>query len=251
MQVNRRTLLNSLFAIGLSCCSGLAFSQPGEPINAVTDATFPPLEFIDNNKFSGFDIELVEAIGKQLNRPVQWTSVDFKGLIPSLTSARADIAVSGIYITPEREQVVNFTKPYLTGGLVVVVKNDNTTIKKQADLADKSVSVQVGTKSVAWLHSNMPKVRVVEVEKNQQMFNLVSIGRVDAAVTGKPAAFQYARTKGGVRILPEPLTAEEYGIAVGKNQPQLRDDINHAIEILKANGEYQKLMDKWFPSAGQ
>ncbi|TCV96720.1 transporter substrate-binding domain-containing protein [Biostraticola tofi] len=251
MSINRRALLNTLFVLGLSCCSGLAFSQSAEPIKAVTDATFPPMEFMENNKFTGFDIELVEAIGKQLNRPVQWTNVDFKGLIPSLTSQRADIAVSGIYITPERAQVVNFTKPYLTGGLVAVVKDSNTTINNHADLNGKSVSVQVGTKSVGWLHANMPGVRLVEVEKNQQMFNLVSIGRADAAVTGKPAAFQYARTKGGVRILPDPLTAEEYGIAVRKNQPQLRDDINGAIDQLKANGEYQKLTDKWFPATGQ
>ncbi|MCG8158335.1 transporter substrate-binding domain-containing protein [Brenneria goodwinii] len=248
MSVTRRALLNTLFAIGLSCVSGLTFAQQGEPIKAVTDATFPPLEFMENNKFSGFDIELVEAIGKQLNRPVQWTNVDFKGLIPNLTSQRADIAVSGIYITPERAQVVNFTKPYLTGGLVVVVKEDNDAIKTHDDLKGKSASVQVGTKSVAWLHSNMPQVRLVEVEKNQQMFNLVSIGRVDAAVTGKPAAFQYARTKGGVRILADQLTSEEYGIAVRKDLPQLRDDIDSAVETLKTNGVYQSLMDKWFPA---
>ncbi|KAA8996639.1 transporter substrate-binding domain-containing protein [Affinibrenneria salicis] len=251
MSLTRRVLCNTLFAVGLSCLSTLSFAKAGEPIKAVTDATFPPMEFMENNKFSGFDIELVEAIGKQLQRPVQWTNVDFKGLIPSLTSQRADIAVSGIYITPERAKVVDFTRPYLTGGLVVLVKEGNTTINSHEDLNGKNVSVQVGTKSVAWLHSNMPQVRLVEVEKNQQMFNLVSIGRVDAAVTGKPAAFQYARTKGGVRILPDPLTSEEYGIAVRKNLPQLRDDIDGAIEQLKANGEYQALVDKWFPSSGK
>ncbi|MEN3751814.1 hypothetical protein ABC733_01200 [Mangrovibacter sp. SLW1] len=52
------------------------------------------------------------------------------------------------------------------------------------------------------MHTHIPEAQTVEVEKNQQMFNLVSIGRVDAAVTGKPAAFQYARTRGGVKVLP-------------------------------------------------
>ncbi|MCI1041544.1 transporter substrate-binding domain-containing protein, partial [Pseudomonas putida] len=83
--------------------------------------------------------------------------------------------------------------PYYTGGLAIMVKADNNTIKEPADLAGKKVSVQVGTKSVQFLKENFPKVERVEVEKNDQMFELVKIGRADAAVTGKPAALLYAK----------------------------------------------------------
>src|SRR5476649_418263 len=212
-------LFTSLFAAGMLCLSAIIPAQAAEPIKAVTDATFPPMEFMETGKVTGFDLELVEAIGNVLGRPIQWTNVDFKGLVPSVTSRRADIAVSAIYITPERAQVIDFTQPYLSGGLVAMVKSDNSAIKTIGDLKDKKISVQVGTKSVQWLKDNLPTAQLVEVEKNQQMFSLVDIGRVDAAVTGKPAAFQYARTKGGVRILSDQLTTEEYGIAVQKNQP--------------------------------
>ncbi len=241
-------LFTSLFAVGMICLSATMPAQAAEPIKAVTDATFPPMEFMENGKFTGFDIELVDAIGKVLDRPIQWTNVDFKGLVPSVTSQRADIAVSGIYITPERAQVIDFTQPYLSGGLVAMVKSDNNAIKTIGDLKDKKISVQVGTKSVQWLKDNLPSAHVVEVEKNQQMFSLVDIGRVDAAVTGKPAAFQYARTKGGVRILSDQLTTEEYGIAVQKNQPELTAAINGALVKLKADGTYAALVAKWFPT---
>lgn len=249
MSITRRSILSSMLAIGVLCVSNMSMAQTGKPIKAVTDATFPPMEFVENGKYTGFDIELVEAIGDVLKRPIEWTNVDFKGLIPSVTSQRADIAVSGIYITPERAQVVNFTNSYLAGGLVVVVKNNNKDIKTHEDLKGKRVSVQIGTKSVQWLRTNVPTINLVEVEKNQQMFNLVDIGRADAAVTGKPAAFQYARTKGGVHILPQPLTTEEYGIAVRKDLPELTTAINGAIDQLKANGTYEKLVKKWFPTS--
>lgn len=244
-----RPVLTRLFAVGMLCLSVTSFAQDATPIKAVTDATFPPMEYMDNGKFAGFDIELVEAIGKALNRPVAWTNVDFKGLVPSVTANRADIAVSAIYITPARAEVIDFTHPYLSGGLVAMVKEGNTAINTLDDLKGKKISVQVGTKSVQWVHDNIPSAQVVEVEKNQQMFSLVDIGRVDAAVTGKPAAFQYARTKGGVRILADQLTSEEYGIAVQKNQPQLTADINGAIDRLKADGTYAALVQKWFPAS--
>jgi polar amino acid transport system substrate-binding protein len=249
MSVSRRHLFSVLFALGLSCMSGMSVAQTTQPIKAVTDATFPPMEFVENGKYTGFDIDLIEAIGQHLKRPVEWTNVDFKGLIPSLTSKRADIAVSGIYITPERAQVVTFADSYLAGGLVAMTKDNNTTIKTIDDLKGKRISVQIGTKSVQWLREHIPSAQLVEVEKNQQMFNLVDIGRVDAAVTGKPAAFQYARTKGGVNILTQQLTTEEYGIAVRKDLPELTKEINDALVQLKANGTYDKLVQKWFPSA--
>jgi polar amino acid transport system substrate-binding protein len=248
MLLTRRHALAGLFAM---CLSGFTFAQNVEPLKVATDATFPPMEFVEDGKRTGFDIELMEAVGKILGRPIEWTDVDFKGLIPSLTSKRTDVALSAIYITAERAQVVDFTKPYLAGGLVAMVRSDNTVIKTPEDLKGKRISVQVGTKSVQWLRDNIPTAELVEVEKNQQMFNLVDIGRSDAAVTGKPAAYQYARTRGGVRVLSEQLTTEEYGIAIRKDLPELTDAINKAIDKLKTNGEYDVLVKKWFPGTGQ
>ena len=222
-------------------------AQAAEPIRVATDATFPPMEFVENGKRTGFDVELVEALGKAMGRPIEWIDIDFKGLVPGLVSRRFDMAVSAIYITDERKKVVDFTVPYYAGGLVVMVKDGNKAIAKPADLAGKKVSVQVGTKSVSFLKEKYPQAQLVEVEKNQEMFNLVDIGRVDACVTGKPAAYQYARTKGGLKVLPEQLTVEEYGMAVRKDLPELTKALNEALAKLKADGAYDKIVAKWFP----
>lgn len=239
----RRTFLLSCLAIA---ALGAAHSNAQDVLRVGTDATFPPMEFVENDKRSGFDIDLVEAIGKVLNKRVEWVDIDFKGLIPGLVSKRFDVAVSAIYITDERKKVVDFTDSYYAGGLVAMVKDGNAAIKTLNDLNGKKVSVQVGTKSVGYLGSNYPKVQLVEVEKNQEMFNLVEIGRADAAVTGKPAAFQYVRTRGGLHVLEQQLTTEEYGMALRKDTPELTKAINGALAKLKADGSYAQIVKKWF-----
>jgi polar amino acid transport system substrate-binding protein len=213
-----------------------------------TDATFPPMEYTENGKRTGFDIELVEAMAAAMGRKLEWVDIDFKGLIPGLMSKRFDMAVSAIYITDERKKVVDFTEPYFAGGLITMVKVGNTSLKAPIDLNGKKVSVQVGTKSVSYLKQAFPKVELVEVEKNQEMFNLVDIGRADALVTGKPAAFQYMRTRPGLMVVEPQLTTEEYGMAIRKDTPELTKAANAALAKLRADGSYGRLVAKWFPS---
>lgn len=246
MTLRRYFVLSCLAAAGLFA----AGAQAQEVLRVGTDATFPPMEFVENGKRTGFDIELVEALGKAMNRRIEWVDIDFKGLVPGLVSNRFDMAVSAIYITDERKKVVDFTEPYYAGGLVAMVK-EGSPIKSPADLDGKKVTVQVGTKSVGYLGTHHPKVQLVEVEKNQEMFNLVAIGRADAAVTGKPAAFQYVRTRGGLRVLEQQLTTEEYGMAVRKNTPELTKAVNAALAKLKADGTYARIVKKWFSSSGK
>lgn len=214
-------------------------------LRVVTDPTFPPMEFAKDGKRTGFDIELTEAVAAAMGRKVEWIDIDFKGLIPALISNRADLAMSAIYITDERKKVVDFSDPYFAGGLVVLTTRAGP-IKTLKDLDGKKVSVQVGTKSVGYLKDNHPKVERVEVEKNQEMFNLVEIGRADAAVTGKPAAKVFAQAKPTLWVLPEQITTEEYGIAVRKDTPELRDAVNAGLKKIKADGTYDKLVQKWF-----
>jgi len=243
MNIRRHFLLAALSALALA--GNLAHAQDNV-LRVGTDATFPPMEFVENGKRTGFDIELTEALAKAMGKKVEWIDIDFKGLIPGLISRRFDMAVSAIYITDERKKVVDFTDSYYAGGLVAMIKDNNASIKKLADLDGKKVTVQVGTKSVGYLQQNFPKVQRVEVEKNQEMFNLVDIGRADAAVTGKPAAFQYVRTRAGLRVLDEQLTTEEYGMALRKDTPELTKAVNAALAKLKADGTYAAIVKKWF-----
>ena len=152
MFVTRRSLIACLFTLA-GLASTASFAQK-TPLRVVTDATFPPMEFVKDGKRTGFDIDLVEALGKEMGRPIEWIDIDFKGLIPALQSGRADMAMSAIYITDERKKVVDFSDPYYAGGLVVLTKKDGP-VKNLKDLDGKKVSVQVGTKSVNYLKDRM------------------------------------------------------------------------------------------------
>lgn len=238
----RRELLALTAAVAFGF-GGSAHAQ--DTIRVGTDATFPPFEYSENGKRVGFDVELIEAIAKTMNKKVEWIDIDFKGLVPGLLAKRFDVAASAIYITDERRKVVAFTDPYYPGGLVIMTRKGDTSIKGPDDLKGKKVTVQVGTKSVGYLKDNFPAVERVEVEKNQEMFQLVEVGRADAAVTGKPAAKVYARTRGTLQVVDKQLTVEEYGYAIRKEDTDLLRQFNDALKKLQADGTYQKLVDKY------
>jgi polar amino acid transport system substrate-binding protein len=239
-------------ALALATLIGTSAQAADDVIRVGTDATFPPMEFVQDGKRTGFDIELIEAIGKQMNKKVEWVDIGFKGLIPGLISNRFDVAASAIYMTEERSKVVNFTDSYYRGGLAVLALKDDTSINVPADLvAGKKVTAQVGTKSIDFLKNNYPAVEVVEVEKNQAMFDLLTIGRVNAAVTGRPAAVEYAKSQPKVRVLDQGLTTELYGFAVRKNEPELQQQMNKALQTLRSNGEYAALTQKWFGTSAE
>lgn len=244
-----KPILATLLAMSLGAAP-LAGQAASDTIRVVTDPTFPPMEMTVGGQRTGFDIELTEALAKAMGKKIAWTDIDFKGLIPAVLSGRADAAMSAIYITDARRQAVDFTDSYYAGGLVVLTKKSGP-IHTLKDLDGKRVTVQVGTKSVNYLQQHYPQVHRVEVEKNQEMFNLVDIGRADAAVTGKPAAKLFAQQNPGFKVLEQQITTEEYGIAVSKNEPQLTKDFNQALQTIKANGVYQGLIDKWFEGKKQ
>ena len=238
----RRRIVGLLIGLTLAF-SGLARGQA--VLRVATDATFPPFEYTEGGKRVGFDVELIEAIAKVLNRKVEWTDIDFKGLIPGLLAKRFDVAASAIYITDDRKKVVDFTDSYYPGGLVIMTAKGDKRIQGPDDLKGKKVAVQVGTKSVNYLKENFPTVERVEVEKNQEMFQLVEVGRADAAVTGKPAAKLYARARGTLQVVEPQLTVEEYGYAIRKDEPELLAQFNAALKKLKADGTYDQLVNKY------
>lgn len=242
--------LFSIVCLTFAAFFGNVWAQGANVLQVATDATFPPMEFTENGARTGFDVDIMNALAKTMGMTVQWTDIDFKGLVPGLIAHRFDVAISAIYITDERSKVIDFTEPYYAGGLVALVKTDSP-IKALADLNGKKVSVQVGTKSINFLRDNYPQVQRVEVEKNQEMFDLVGIGRADAAVTGKSAAYQLAKTRGGFRVISQQLTNEQYGIAVRKDEPELKTALNTALGKIKANGTYAAIVHKWFGANAQ
>ena len=213
-----------------------------------TDATFKPFEFKVDGKYTGFDIELIEAVAKELGATkVEYVDTEFKGLVPGLLAKKFDLIVSAMYITDERKQTIAFSDTYFPGGLSIMVKKDNADIKSVKDLNGKKVSVQIGTKSAKYLEEPAFKeIKLVKVETNNDMFMELETGKVNAVVTGLPAAKTYAKEKGTVKVLPETLTQEFYGYGIRKEDTDLVKAVNEALKKLKTDGTYDKLVKKWF-----
>ena len=112
-----------------------------------TNPTFAPFEFQakGSNDLTGFDIDLAKALGKQMGYKVELVNLGFDGLIPALSTGNIDLAVSGMSITEERKNAVDFCDPYYTSGLIVLVRPDETNIKNINDLVGKRIGAQIGT----------------------------------------------------------------------------------------------------------
>lgn len=212
-----------------------------------TDATFKPFEYKSGGEFKGYDIELVEAIAKELGTDkVEFIDTEFKGLIPGLQAKKFDMIASAMYITDERKKTIDFSDTYFPGGLSIIVREENTEIQNINDLSGKEVAVQIGTKSTEFLETNYPDIHLVKVEKNTEMFLELESNKVEAVVTGLPAAKVYIKEHGKMKVLENTLTEEFYGFGIRKENTAFREAVNEALQTLKDNGTYDELTKKWF-----
>ncbi|VBB05506.1 ionotropic glutamate receptor [Lucifera butyrica] len=245
-------LVLSFFAVSLALagCGG----QPAAPAKAKvlkvgSDTAYAPFEFQDekSKQYVGFDMDLIQAIGKQMGAEVQVQSMNFDGLIPALEAGNIDMAVSAMTITPDRAKKVNFSKPYYKSGLTIVVKSDNNTIHSFKDLEGKRIAVQIGTTG-ADEAKKVKDAKIREFNTMPEAFLELKNGGVDAAINDKPVNDYFIKEAGGkdAKQVGEPLTAEDYGIAISQKNTQLVEDVNKALDTLKKNGEYEKIYVKWF-----
>lgn len=202
------------------------------------------MEFTQSGKTVGFDVDLAQAVAQEIGKKILWVDVGANAAIPAVVSGKADAAVSAIYITDAHKQAVDFSDSYYAANLVALTKKDGP-IKTLSDLKGKSVSVGADTESTNVLLDHYPDVKVMKADNVHAMFDLVNRGRVDAAVTGKPAAMLYAKNHPNMVVLPELIATGQYGIAISKQEPELTQEINRALKVLGANGTYKRLVDKW------
>ena len=215
---------------------------------------FAPFEFQDEGQkdYQGFDMDLIRAIGKEMGREVEIQNLGFDGLIPALQGKNIDVAISGMTINEERRKNVNFSDPYYESGLTIIVREGEESIKNFQDLKGKKVAVQIGTTSAEEV-KKIDGVEIKELNTPADCFMELKAGGVDAVVNDKPVNEYYITKSGatGVKELQEKLTAENYGIAMSKDNADLQKEFNAALKKLKDSGEYQKIYDKWFGGAKQ
>ena len=224
----------------------------GKALKIGTNADFAPFEFQDvgGKEYVGFDMDLARAVAKEMGMKADIQNLNFDGLIPSLEAGNIDVAISGMTINDERKQKVLFSDPYYKSGLSIVVKKDNTSVKKFSDLSGKRVAVQIGTTSAKEV-KKIKDVQVKEFNSSADTFMELKAGGVDAVVNDRPVNDYYIAKSGvkDVKALDELLTSEDYGIAISKKNADLQKKVNEALKKLQSNGEFDKIYKKWFGDA--
>jgi arginine/lysine/histidine/glutamine transport system substrate-binding/permease protein len=261
MSIKRSSFLRNI-AFGLSAslvlaaCGGTS-SEPSEGdaaaggesgvLKVATEPAFPPFEFqADNGELDGFDIDLMNAIGETAGLEVQFESLPFDGIIPALQAGTVDAAISGMTITEERLQTVDFSRPYIKAGLAIAVKEDNAEVKGLEDLENKKIAVQIGTTG-ADQAAEIPGAEISTFDSAPLALQELANGNVDAVINDAPVTLDAIASGNidGLKVVGELLTTEFYGIALPKGSENVAV-INDALMTMMEDGTYAEIYQKWF-----
>jgi len=211
------------------------------------DTAFVPFSFKQGNRYTGFDVEIWDAIAHELNLRYKLQPMDFNGILPGLQTRNIDVAIAGITIREDRQKVVDFSDPYYDSGLAILVRNDEVGVTDVQSLSGKVIGVKIGTATVDYLRDNVPQAKLKLFPNIDNAFLDLATGRVDAVVHDTPNVQYYANTagKGRVKVSGSLRSGDFYGIAFPKGSA-LTQQVNRALAALKANGQYEALYVKWF-----
>jgi len=187
----------------------------------------------------GFEVEIAQALGEELGVQIRHEWVSWDGLIPALTSGRCDAIINGMFITDERQQVIDFSKPYYGSGETILVPKDNDEIKSLEDLKDKRTGVLAGSVTVQHLEEQNIGPLAVYPDQNTIIIELNN-GRIDAAYLEAPSAAWAIQQDPSlnIKVVQEYVPAERFNAAVGlrKEDDALEAEINKAIDKLVSSG---------------
>ncbi|ANE77142.1 arginine ABC transporter substrate-binding protein [Dickeya solani] len=230
---------------GLSLSAGAA-----ETIRFATEASYPPFESVDaSNQIVGFDVDLANALCKQIQATCTFSNQAFDSLIPGLKFRRYDAVIAGMDITPERQQQVTFTQPYYENSALFIAQKG-----KLADIAalnGKRVGVQNGTTHQKFLLDKHKDITVVPYDSYQNAVLDLKNGRLDAVFGDTAVVNEWLKQNTNLASVGDKVTDKDYfgiglGIAVRQNNDELVKKFNDALNKIKQDGTYQTIYKKWF-----
>lgn len=214
------------------------------------DDKFAPMGFRDeNNELTGFDIDYAEAAAEYMGVEVQFQPIDWKTKETELASDRIDLIWNGYTITEERQEKVDFTKPYLENAQVVATLVDSD-LETLADLEGKVVGLQGLSSAMDALEANPihDKIHTItEFADNVLALNDLKSGRVEAVVIDEVVIDYYmAQEEGTFKVLDESLAPEQYGVGVKKGNEELLNKLQTALDEMNEDGKAAEISTKWF-----
>lgn len=257
MTLRTRRIFATLLLLFLSPISTLAqtalqrMRQSGE-LRVGTDATYPPFETVEGDEYTGFDIDLVNAIAKEMGVRARFINSGFDGIFPALQNGTFDAVISSVTITPERRASMLFSEPYYDSGQMIAVRQETADLDTPEELVGKTVGVQINTTA----QIDLEKRGGVSVNK----YNSIDLAlldlqnkRIDAVVSDAPVLkyMIFKSFRSSLKTVGRRFTDEKFGIAVAQGNEDLVQEINVALKKVRESGEYDEIHKKWFGEAAE
>ena len=210
---------------------------------------YPPFETVGaDGKPDGASVALAQELGKSLGKEVEIQNISYPGLIPALISGKIDFIISSMTINEERAKQVDFSIPYAESPLVMLVYKDSK-IQKSSDLnnEDVTIAVKTGTIGALWAKANAPKAKINLFDKESQAVLDVSQGKSQVFIYDPLSVARHnEKYKETTRTIMTPLeNVSGWGIAMRKNQPELKAKVDEFITKSKTGGTFDKIREKY------
>jgi polar amino acid transport system substrate-binding protein len=213
-----------------------------------TDAAYPPLENVEAGEYVGFDIDMGREIAERLGLEAEIINTAWDGIFPALIAHKFDVVISAVTITPERDEEMDFSDPYLDSDQSIATKEDSG-IKTKADLKDKILGVQIGTTGELTAKEIDEEIGVAEIKTYDDIllaFEDLKAGRIDAIINDIPTSAYIVKDTPELVIADKIKTGEQYGVVFAPDTPDLLEAVNKVLKEMKEDGTYQQIYDKWF-----
>lgn len=222
--------------------SGDDASEGGKLIMA-TNAEFPPYEYHEGDEIVGIDADIAAAIADELGMTLEIEDMAFDSIITAVSGGKADMGLAGMTVDPDRQKNVNFSDTYAKAAQVIIV-NEDSDIAGPDDLTGKKIGVQLGTTGDIYAE-DIEDAEIERYNKGMEAVQALQQSKIDAVVIdGEPAKVFVAENE-GLKLLDEPLTEEEYAIAIAKDNDELLEKVNTALASLKDSGKLDEIVAKY------
>jgi lysine-arginine-ornithine-binding protein len=218
-----------------------------------TEGYYPPFNFFDSaGAVKGFDIDIGNALCEHMKVKCEWVTTDWDGIIPALNSNKFDTIIASMAITEKRSKVVSFSKPYYYNAVRFVTRKDlKLKDAMPKDLKGMTIGTQSGTQEVKILANFYPDSKVKRYPKLDDALLDLETGRVDAVLASQFVLGDWLKKEKGnyCEYVGKSFVDDENlgtGIAVRKNDTELLENLNKAIDEIVADSTYTKIREKYF-----
>ena len=220
-------------------------SFEGQTLVMGSSCDFPPYEYVDGDgSYIGIDVEIATAICEKLGATLEVKDMAFNGIVAAVESGAVSFGMSGMTVTDERKESVNFSDPYETAVQAILVKEGSDIVSAE-DLAGKKIGVQAGTTGDDYCTEDFGQDYVNQYEKYALAVQALINDQVDCVVVDGPVAAEFAEANEGLVVLDTAYAVEDYAIAFNKADTALLDAFNAALAELKADGTVDAIFAKY------